>query len=113
VIELECEMPEAVPRPPRRDDTAADTESLVRLGRQDPPPTPTDHRPHPVPTPAPDPVDTQEAVSLSAALTEAGVTQTADDQAAVQALAGLDAATVAAVERWLKTKKPKDQTPAK
>jgi len=33
-------MPEAVERPPRRDDTVADTGTLVRLGRQDPPPKP-------------------------------------------------------------------------
>lgn len=33
-------MPEAIERPPRRDDSAADTGSLVRLGRQDPPPVP-------------------------------------------------------------------------
>ena len=33
-------MPEAVERPPRRDDTAADMGSLVTLGREDPPPIP-------------------------------------------------------------------------
>ncbi|GGW76807.1 hypothetical protein [Streptomyces griseoloalbus] len=33
-------MPDAPERPPRRDDTAADVGSLVRLGRQDPPPIP-------------------------------------------------------------------------
>jgi hypothetical protein len=34
-------MPEPpVARQPRRDDTAADTSSLVRLGREDPPPVP-------------------------------------------------------------------------
>ena len=33
-------MPEAVPRTPRRDTTAADMASLVQLGREDPPPIP-------------------------------------------------------------------------
>lgn len=33
-------MPEAVPRSPRRDDTAADLGSLVALGREEPPPIP-------------------------------------------------------------------------
>ncbi|WP_406418467.1 hypothetical protein [Streptomyces sp. NBC_01614] len=33
-------MPEAVPRQPRRDDTAADIGSLVTLGREEPPPIP-------------------------------------------------------------------------
>lgn len=104
-------MPDPVPRTPRRDDTAADTGSLVRLGRHDPPPAPAEHRPGPAP--APSPVDQREVAALSAALAEAGVAETAEDQAAVQALAGLDAATVAAVERWLKAKKPKDQTATK
>lgn len=33
-------MPEAVERPPRRDDTAADIGSLVALGQEEPPPIP-------------------------------------------------------------------------
>lgn len=33
-------MPEPVERPPRRDATAADMGSLVRLGREEPPPIP-------------------------------------------------------------------------
>ena len=33
-------MPEALERPPRRDDTAADMRSLVQLGREEPPPIP-------------------------------------------------------------------------
>lgn len=33
-------MPEAVPRPPRRDDTAADAASLERMGRLDEQPVP-------------------------------------------------------------------------
>jgi len=33
-------MPEPIPRPPRRDDTAADARSLEQLGRLDPQPIP-------------------------------------------------------------------------
>jgi hypothetical protein len=33
-------MPEAVERAPRRDDTAADLGSLVRMGEAEPPPVP-------------------------------------------------------------------------
>ncbi|MEG8275791.1 hypothetical protein [Streptomyces sp. AHA2] len=33
-------MPEPIPLRPRRDDTAADVGSLVRLGREEPPPVP-------------------------------------------------------------------------
>lgn len=39
-------MPEAIPRLPRRDDTAADAGSLERLGRLEP---------QPIPAPANDP----------------------------------------------------------
>lgn len=34
-------MPEAIPRAPRRDDTAADARSLEQMGRIDPQPVPT------------------------------------------------------------------------
>lgn len=95
-------MPEARERPPRRDDTAADMGSLVALGHEDPP-----RRPAP-PETAPAPVDEQEAVALSTALADAGIAATPGDEAAVQALAALDPATVAAVERWLRAK----QTPS-
>jgi hypothetical protein len=86
--------------------------SLVTLGRADPQPlpAPTPAAPpveDPVPQkppPRPDPTDEQEALALHAALADAGVAATADDQAAVQALARLDADTVAAVARWLRTK---------
>ncbi|MEV4783960.1 hypothetical protein AB0K53_00650 [Streptomyces tuirus] len=33
-------MPDPIPLRPRRDDTAADVGSLVRLGREEPPPIP-------------------------------------------------------------------------
>src|SRR5690606_20099346 len=38
--ELESDMSEPIPREPRRDDTAADVGTLVRLGREDPQPVP-------------------------------------------------------------------------
>ena len=104
-------MPEAIPVSPRRDDTAADMRSLVDLGRADPQPlpAPTPAAPpvgEPVPQqPAPDPTDEQETAALHAALADAGVTATPEDQDAVQVLARLDPDTVAAVARWLKTKK--------
>lgn len=99
-------MPEpSVARQPRRDTTAADAGSLQRMGRLDPQPTPAPA--HPAPEPAPGPDDAAERAALNTALADAGVTATAEDRAAVQALAGLDAATVEAVTRWLKTKKPK------
>ena len=49
---------------------------------------------------------------LEEALADAGITTTAEDQAAVTALARLDTATVQAVARWMKTKKP-DTKPTK
>ncbi|MFF8100200.1 hypothetical protein ACF07S_10550 [Streptomyces sp. NPDC016640] len=61
--------------------------------------------------PVPDPVDEAEMLQLSAALTEAGITPAADDLAAVQRLASLDAQTVAVVQGWLR-KKGKPETPA-
>lgn len=98
---------------PRRDDTAADARALEQLGVIEPQPTPAPS-PEAPPVespapPAPDPVDQQEAADLSAALVEAGVTATAEDQAAVQALAKLDAATVSAVTRWMQAKKTKPE----
>ena len=109
-------MPEPRPLTPRRDDTAADADSLERLGRLDPQPLPAAPSgglpvETPAPTPPPDPADEQEAVALHAALAEAGVAATADDQAAVQALARLDPATVEAVTRWMRTKKPRLDAP--
>jgi len=96
-------MPEAVPRQPRRDDTAADAGSLERLGRIDPQPVPA-----PTPSeapPPPDPADEQEAANLATALASAGIDTTDSDKAAVRTLASLDAATVETVTKWLKAKK--------
>jgi hypothetical protein len=106
-------MPEAIPVQRRRDDTAADMRSLVDLGRADPQPRPAPppaappvEEPVPQkPPPGPDPTDEQEAVALHAALADAGVAATPEDQAAVQALTRLDPATVGAVARWLREKK--------
>jgi hypothetical protein len=100
-------MPEPIPLRPRRDDTAADVRSLVQLGREDPPPVPT------TAAPAPGlPAEDGDAVTLKAALADAGITPTAEDQAAVATLAQLDTATVQAVARWMKPKKSETK-PAK
>lgn len=104
------EPPRTVER--RIDPSAADVTSLVRLGLANPqpipqpPPEPAVPKPDPVPEPAPDPVDEAEMLQLSAALTDAGITPVAEDQAAVRQLASLDAATVAVVQSWLKRGKP-------
>lgn len=97
-------MPDALPLRPRRDNTAADMRSLERLGRIDPQPVPASTSGPPATGPVPDPVDEAEMLQLSAALTEAGITSTPEDQAAVRQLAKLDAATVATVQGWLKKK---------
>jgi hypothetical protein len=98
-----------IPAASRRDDTAGDLGSLVDLGWVDPQPVPAPSGP-PVEAPVPDPADEQEAAALSEAIAEAGVTETAEDQAAVQALTKLDPATVAAVTRWVKAKNTKPET---
>ncbi|GAP46853.1 hypothetical protein [Streptomyces azureus] len=101
-------MSDPIPLQPRRDDTAADMRSLVQLGEAEPQPVPAS-----APAPTPDPVDEKEAALLSAALMEAGVETAADDQAAARAVASLDPATVAAVQRWIKApRKTKPTTPA-
>lgn len=96
-------MPEAVPRQPRRDDTSADARSLEHMGRLNPQPAPTSLDLQP----APSPDDAAEEAALTEALTDAGVAATAEDHAAIEALAKLDATTVEAVTRWLTAKKPK------
>jgi hypothetical protein len=96
-------MPEAVPRSPRRDDTAADARSLERMGRLEPQPIPTTAQTPPAPVPA----DELEAADLTAALADAGIDATDSDKTAVRALASLDAATVETVKKWLKAKKDK------
>lgn len=101
-------MPEAVPRSPRRDDTAADLGSLIHLGRIEAQPTPdapTDTQTAPAPTPE----DAADAALLNSALAGAGI-DTAADAAVIQALAKLDTATVEAVARWVKTRKREPET---
>jgi hypothetical protein len=84
--------------------------TLVQLGEAEPQPVPA---PTPEPQPVPDPGDEQEAVTLFSALAEAGLETSADDQAAARAIASLDPATVAAVQRWIKApRKAKPATPA-
>jgi hypothetical protein len=81
-------------------------QSLTRLGYAEP---------QPVPQPPPGMLEAVEPDGsvLADALTEAGVTATAENHAAVQALAKLDAATLATVTGWLKTTQAKPATPKK
>ncbi|MDX2837966.1 hypothetical protein PV377_02930 [Streptomyces ipomoeae] len=60
-----------------------------------------------------DPVDEEEAAALTEALAVAGVTATAEDEAAIEALTKLDPVTVAAVTRWMKTKQKSETSPGK
>lgn len=91
------------PVEPRRQQGGADSGSLIALGMEEPHPLPTEW-PAPGP-PSASPADEQEAAALTAALAEAGIEAGAGDTAAVNALAALDPATVATVEKWLKAKK--------
>lgn len=102
-------MPDPRPVEPRRQHGDADVDSLIALGLEEPHPVPTEP-PTPAPPPA-SPVDEQEAAALTAALAEAGIEAGAGDTAAVQALAALDPATVATVERWLRAKKKDNSQP--
>jgi hypothetical protein len=98
------------PQAPPLDTSAADASTLEQMGRIPPQPTPSAR---PDPPPRPTPADEAEEAALTAALADAGVTATAADRAAVHALARLDAATVEAVTRWVKTKKDKPEPPGK
>jgi hypothetical protein len=101
-------MPDPRPVEPRRAVGAADVDSLVALGIEEPPPVPSPPGPPRVqeppapPVPVPDPAD---EATLHSALAEAGVSVEAADTAAVRVLAALDTATVEAVARWVKSKK--------
>jgi hypothetical protein len=101
-------MPDVIPVQSRFDASVGDSGTLEQMGRIGLQPVPS---PRPEPGSRPDPADEAEKAALTAALGEAGVTATAGDHAAVQALAVLDPATVEAVTRWLKTKKDKPETP--
>ena len=97
-------MPEAVPRQPRRDDTAADAGSLERLGRIDPQPVPAALAELAAGPSAEDPAGEQDTDELQEALAGVGFTATAADHAAMQALGQLDAATLETITRWVQTK---------
>jgi hypothetical protein len=93
-------MLDAVLRVPRRDDTAADTGSLARMGR-------IEEQPVPTATPelaAESPAETAPPAELEKALAGAGVTAISADHTAMQALGQLDAATLEAVTRWVQSK---------
>lgn len=95
------------PLPDRPLPGAADVDSLVTLGRATPPPRPAPRTEPPTPKPPPSPPvpDAADEATLNAALTAAGISVEAEDAAAVEALAGLDSATVDVVARWIKAKK--------
>lgn len=89
---------------PRLDLTAADTGTLVALGRAEAVPDPS-----PAPParpgrggPKPDRDRVERAGRLAGALVEAGVPVDADDTAAVDALSGLDEATLATITEWIR-----------
>lgn len=103
-------MSEPIPVQPRFDASVGDSKTLEEMGRIDPQPVPAAQ---PDAGGRPDPADESEKAALTEALGDAGVTATAVDHAAVQALTKLDAATVEAVTRWLKTKKDKPETGGK
>jgi hypothetical protein len=95
---------------------AADVDSLVALGRAEPPPRPAPRDPparQPDPPKPGPPADPADEATLNAALAAAGVSVEAEDAAAVKALAGLDTTTVAVVAGWLKTKGGPPNTPGK
>ncbi|NUP15403.1 MAG: hypothetical protein HOZ81_04730 [Streptomyces sp.] len=94
-------MPEPpAARTPRRDDTAADVGSLVRLGRVPEQPTPR----APV-EPGPSPAEQANEAAIEAALTEAGIAKAGRDEQVIDALAKLDPAEVEAITRWVKSGK--------
>jgi hypothetical protein len=88
-------MPEAVQREPRRDDSAADAKSLERMGRIEEQPIPA------APAELAAEPSAEDTAELQEALVGAGVTATAADHAAMQALGQLDAATLETVTRWV------------
>lgn len=102
----------ADPRPlaPLSDMCAGDLTSLVRLGVAEPPPTPgLQPVPPPPPDPVPPPGNEEQRAELSRVLVGIGIEASAEDQAAVKALATLDTATLTAVKRWLNHKRTKPE----
>lgn len=93
---------------PRVDHTRADMGTLVAMGWADPQPVASPAPPGyvpPAPDPAPTPAEVANEVVLQAALVEAGVTKSAADEDAIDALSQMDPAAVLAVARWMKAKK--------
>lgn len=89
---------------PRLRPAGADTGTLAALGRAELPPEPS---PDPPARPGrggprPDEARVERAGRLADALTEAGVPVDADDAAAVDALSGLDEATLATITEWIR-----------
>jgi hypothetical protein len=96
------EFPAERPVARRPDPGAADLDTQVDLGWQEPPPEPP-----PDPEPPTQPAqETAHIMMLDTALVDSGVVKTADDATAVTKLAKLDAATVETVARWIKRGKP-------
>lgn len=88
---------------PLRPRAGADTGALVALGLAEPPAAPS---PVPPERPGrdgsrPDRGRVERAGRLADALAEAGVQPDRDDQAAVDAIAGLDEHTLATVAEWI------------
>ncbi|WP_306317190.1 MULTISPECIES: hypothetical protein [unclassified Streptomyces] len=102
-------MPDPQPIYRRPDESAADMSSLVQLGLAEPQPVPEP----PAPTVPPDQTTQaqENRATLTSALTDAGVTKTPDDEQAINALARLNPADIAAVTRWIAAKNsPPDKT---
>lgn len=95
------EVPPNRPAVRRVDESAADMATLEQMGVVEP-------RPKPLPPDPPGPSPTEQAneQALEAALLEAGVAKAGRDEQVIDVLAKLDPADVAALTRWLKTKKP-------
>lgn len=91
------------PAVPRVDEAAADMGTLEQMGVVEAQP-----KPEPPPGPVPPVEETENTALLDAALTDAGVTKSPADQAAVATLARLDPATVQTIAAWVKHGKKPD-----
>lgn len=95
-------MPKPRPVTPRPDMAGADLGTLAQLGHTampDPPSPEPPRRRHGLPGPRPD--RTPGQARITDALTTAGISPDADDQAAIAALAGLDERTAATIAEWI------------
>jgi hypothetical protein len=105
------EFPAERPVARRPDPGAADLDTQVDLGWQEPPPEPPPPPPPAEPPPDPEPPtepaqEMANVMMLDTALVDSGVVKTPDDATAVTKLAKLDAATVETVARWIKRGRP-------